>query len=312
MTWFLKKYRYIIGCILSAALLILLFLFIRKITYIYFVDTSWVSDFGYRDDEIGSLKLDKAGIPQFPVSIDNHTYHFSFDTGCASGFVVTDALQDKIEYSLLGQMEELNRDGSHRGWSYRICLSRIGILNQEYSDIICSMIDWKMSSSYQFSGLLGPELFRGCLVTLDYRAHKAGVRSTADYDLENMENYAVVPMLHTNIPGQESLIFFECRVNGRDGIAYVDTGKNISYLHNADSDYIIGQSSKKPKTAITDADIMIDGVTFRLSGLYEANMPQEYDFGHPVIIEMNSDQFIQNDIVVTFDFINGYVLFYAR
>lgn len=307
------KKRLSILLILSAALFIIIVsLIIPKIWWKYSANTSWISDLGYQEQEICSLKLDKAGIPEFPVSINDNTYYFSFDTGCASGFVVTNALQDKIEYSLLEQKEELNRDGSHRGWSNLIHLDSAQILQQEYRDITCSMIDWKMSSSYKFSGLLGPELFQKQLITLDYRAHKAGIKSTADYKLENMDEYVAVPILNTKISGQEHLIFFACKVNGEDGIAYIDTGKNISYIHNADSDYIIGQSNEKPHTSTTDVDVIIGDMSLRLKGLYEANMPQGYDFDNPVMIEINSDQLSKNDIVVTFDFINGYVLFHDR
>lgn len=307
-----KKKTFIFLFTLSAALLIILFFIVKRTIWIHSADTSWINDFGYQNQEICSLKLDKAGIPEFPVTIDGKTYYFSFDTGCASGLIVTNALQDKIKYSILEQKEELNRDGSHRGWSNLISIDNIQILQQEYHDITCSMTDWKMSSSYKFSGLLGPELFQDHLITLDYRAHKAGIKSTADYNLTDMEKYTVVPILNTNISGQEHLIFFACKINGKDGIAYIDTGKNISYVHNPDSDYTIGQSNGKPQTTTTDTDVTIGDMTFLLHGLYEANMPQDYDFDNPVMIEINSDLLRKNDIVVTFDFINGYILFYDR
>lgn len=306
-----RKKKFFLFIILTI-LLIIICLLIARFIWLYSADTSWIEDFGYNDSEVYTLKLDKAGIPQFPVLIDEDTYYFDFDTGCSNDIVVTDVLKDKIDYSLLEQIEELNRDGSHRGWSNHISINSIQIFNQEYHDIRCSMIDWKMSSSYKFSGLLGTELFKKKLITLDYRARKIGISNTSQYNLINSEKYTIVPILYTNRKGQEDLIFFECKLNGENIIAYIDTGKNISYIHNSSSEYIVGESTGKPQTNTTNATIMIDNISFHFSHLYEVNMPQNYGFNYPIAIEINSDQFIRNDIVVTFDFINNYIIFYNR
>lgn len=249
-----------------------------KLIWIKSADTSWIDDFGYRNNEIYNLKLDKAGLPLIPVIIGEKNCYFNFDTGCSVDIVITNMLENRIEYS----------------------------------NIICSMVDWKMSSSYQYTGLIGTALFNDMIITLDYRAHKMGISNHVDYNIIDSEKYLIIPILQTQSEGQENLLFFECKMNGETIIAYIDTGKNISYSHNPKSQYKIGESNKKPNTDMRSVNIDINNMLIKLDDVYEANMPQNYDFDYPVAIEINSDQFIKNDMVVTFDFINNYIIFYKR
>lgn len=50
-----------------------------------------------------------------PIEFDKEKHYFNFDTGCSSNIVVTNVLENKIDYTILGKTEQLNRDGSHRG-----------------------------------------------------------------------------------------------------------------------------------------------------------------------------------------------------
>lgn len=151
------------------------------------------------------------------------------------------------------------------------------------------------------------------IVTMDYRAHLIGVsKEASDYSGLSEEKYVVVPMLRTQADGQENLIFFECKLNGENIIVYIDTGKNVSYIHNPNSGYIIGESTDNPNTACVDAVIDVGNMSLSLSDIYEAKIPQYSDFTYPLAIELNSDQFLKNDIVITFDFINKNLIFFKR
>ncbi len=175
------------------------------------------------------------------------------------------------------------------------------------------MIDWKMFSSYKFNGMIGTELFSDTVVTVDYRAHKVGVgEQQIDYEKLVQDKYAVAPMLHTVTEGQENLVFFEAKVNGKDSVVYIDTGKNVSYIHNPDSEYVIGQSMAKPDSPCLDAELEVEDMTFSLHNVYEANVSQYDEFEYPVTLELNSDQLLKNDIVVTFDFINQKIILFKR
>lgn len=276
-------------------------------------DTSWIEDLGFNADELHTLKLDRTGCPLIPANIEGKTYYFNLDTGCADDVVVTNALENKIGYTILEQIEQLNRDGSHRGWSYGISLEEMILLGQTYHDIDCSMIDWKMSSSHKFNGLVGTAPFEDRIITIDYRAHMIGVREgNIDYSGLSDKLYAVVPMKRTQTDGQENLVFFECGLNDEKVLGYIDTGKNVSYIHNPESGYIIGTSMEKPDTACVDAAIQVGNISLGLHNIYEANIPQYNDFECLVALELNSDQLLGNDIVITFDFINENMIFFKR
>lgn len=309
---FFNKLKWLWTICLIVGLLILC-LEIVRIIYIKSADTYWIKDLGYDADELYTLKLDKAGCPLIPVYFGGEIYYFNFDTGCSSDIIVTNVLENKIDYTISEQIEQLNRDGSHRGWSYGLSINELVLFNRVYNDLNCSMIDWKMSSSYKFNGLIGTVLFKDMVVTIDYRAHMIGVsEKTLDYSGLPKEQYAVVPILHTQTDGQESLVFFECKLNDENVIVYIDTGKNISYIHNPDSGYIIGASTDKPNTACVKAVIDVENMSLELQNVYEANLPQYSDFAYPVAMELNSDQFMKNDIIITFDFKNNNVIFLKR
>lgn len=297
----------------AIAVIVLLCFFAGKMIYRKSADTSWIEALGYNADEIYILKSDKVGCPQIPAQFGGETYYFYFDTGCDSDIVLTNALEDKIDYTVTEEIEQLNRDGSHRGWSYGINIGEFKLFDRVYNDIDCVMIDWKMSSSDKFNGLIGTKMFENRVVTLDYRAQIMGVRENApDYSNFPKEKYAVVPILGTRTEGQENLVFFECEINGEKSIVYIDTGKNVSYLHNPDSGYIIGSSTDKPNTPRTDAVIEIGDISFGLNGAYEADIAQYDDFEATIGAELNSDQISKNDLVICFDFVNGNLVFFKR
>lgn len=309
---YVRKLKWFWIILLIAGLLISGFGLARRI-YIKSADISWIEDLEYDADELYALRLDRTGCPLIPVYFNEEMYYLNFDTGCSSSLVVTNVLENKIDYTILKQNEQLNRDGSHRGWSYNISVNKFGLFHKVYNDLDCSMIDWKMSSSHKFNGLVGTKLFKDRIVTLDYRAHMMGVsEKTLDYSGLSKEQYAIVPILHTQIDGQENLVFFECKINDEDALVYIDTGKNVSYIHNPESMYMIGAGTNKPNTTQVHATIDVGNITLELQDVYEANIPQYDDFAYPVAVELNSDQLSKNDIVITFDFINNSVIFLKR
>lgn len=309
---FIRKKKWIWAACFILVLLTVYFL-ATKIIYVKLADTSWIGDLGYTDEALYHLKLDRAGCPLIPIIIDGKTYYFNFDTGCATGIVVTNALENKMDYIVLEQIEQLNRDGSHRGWSYGVSVKEMVLFQQEYNNVNCPMIDWKMSSSYKFNGLVGTELFQDKTVTIDYRARMVGVsKEPLHYEGLSKDQYAVVPMLHTQTKGQGNLVFFECKLNDENVTVYIDTGKNISYIHNSECKYTVGESTGKPDTDCVNVAMDVGGISLDLQNVYEAKIPQYSDFNYPVTIELNSDQFLKNDIVITFDFINRNIIFWKR
>lgn len=307
----LKKGKWLIIVVVIVFAVIGVF-FIGKTIYIKSADTSWIVELGYNETEIRELKLDKSSCPRIPIEFNGKSYYFDFDTGCSNNIVLTNELENKVDYTVTEEIEQLNRDGSHRGWSYGITVDELKLFDALYKNVNCTMIDWKMSSSEKFNGLVGTKMFENKTVTLDYRARLMGVSENApDYSKLEKEKYAIVPIIRTDTEGQENLVFFECVLNGERRIAYIDTGKNISYIHNSGSGYMIG-GTDRPDSIRSDALIEIGGLSLELKGLYEANITQYDDFDSILAVELNSDQILKNELVICFDFVNNDLIFYKR
>jgi hypothetical protein len=95
-------------------------------------------------------------------------YKLVFDTGCGAGIFFTNVIQDKIEYSLLNEVEALNIDGSHRGSTKCVKVNEINVFGDVYKNIETSISDWSMFSSRKFNGTIGMAYLKSKVVTLDY------------------------------------------------------------------------------------------------------------------------------------------------
>ncbi len=295
------------------SLLILAFLitggyFLFQYISVLKADKSWIQDFSYNEDEVHNLSLDRTGCPIITIAIKGNEFPFIFDTGNNPGFLLTTLLEKKVDYTLLGQTEQLNRDGSHRGWSKTVLLNEFSVFRKSYSDIKTTLADWDMFSTEQFNGLIGLKYFSSQVITLDYTGRKIAMASHAiDYSKLDAKKYVVLPLLKSKQDGQDNLLFFEATFNGEPISVYLDTGKNHSYLHNPDSTYSPGTG--KPNTPKRDITIVLDDMKLPLHGVVEAKLAQVSDLPHPVIIELNSDQIKKNNLVITIDLISQHIIF---
>lgn len=271
-------------------------------------DKSWIQDIGYQEDEVYDLVLNSVGCPVIPITIEGDEFPFIFDTGCNDGLYLTNLLDNNVDYTLLGKTEELNRDGSHRGWSQFIQLNEFSVFGKSYADVEATLADWEMFSSDKFNGLIGPKYFSSQVITLDYIGRKIAVTSHAiDYNKLDMKKYVVLPLLKSEQDYQKNLLFFEAVFNEEPITVYLDTGKNHSYLHNPDSTYSPGIG--KPNTPKRDITIVMNDMKLLLKGVLEANLAQIADLPHPVTIELNSDQIKKNNLLVTIDLISQHIIF---
>ena len=303
-----KKLILPLSLLLVLALLITGTYFLVQYITVLTADKSWIQDFGYQGDEVHDLGLDRTGCPVIPIAIAGNKFPFMFDTGSNSGFLLTSELEGKVDYTLLGQTEQLNRDGSHRGWSKSVSLNHISVFGESYSDIKTTLVDWKMLSSEKFDGTIGLKYFSSKIITMDYTGRKVAVGNRPiDYSKLNMKKYVVLPLLKSKQDGQENLLFFEAKLNGKPITVYLDTGKNESYLHNPNSTY--SPSVAKSNTLSRDITIALNDMDLPLKGLLEAKLAQVTDLANPVTIELNSDQIKKNNLLVTIDLINQQIIF---
>lgn len=180
---------------------------------ILLADKTWIMDFGYEKNEIHKLtfnRLGDRGCPEIPIKIGNDKYNLEFDTGCGVGVFFTDLIEDKMDYTFLGEAEALYRDGSHRGWTKQIIVDEFTVFGDTYKNIETSISDWTMFSSKEFNGTIGLAYFKSKIVTLDYAGYRIAVSSNPiDYTKINSDKYAVLPLYKTRSKGQEDLPFFE-------------------------------------------------------------------------------------------------------
>lgn len=305
------KLKYIVGIIFLCLALILVGGYFGYRQYkLQVADKTWIGDLGYEDSEIYWLTFHGIGdrkCPEIPVTIGEDDYQLLFDTGCGSGISFTSALEDKIDYSILGESEAFNRDGSHRGWNKRVIVDEFTVLGNTYRDIETTISDWKMYSSIKFNGAIGLAYFKSKIITLDYAGHRIGIKTKPiDYDELNLEEYTVLPLHKSTSQGQEELPFFDGELNGESVIVYLDTGSNRSFINNPDSDY----SNNGKQKELSNIPLKIGDIEIILQDVIEvSDLAQADGLPYPTMVGLNSDQLWKSNLLVTFDLIEEKIIF---
>ncbi|NMB00901.1 MAG: hypothetical protein GX971_05185 [Firmicutes bacterium] len=264
---------------------------------------------GYKDNQVHRLTFNWPGdrsIPEVPIRIGKSIYRFGFDTGCGVGILLTDVLEDEIDYTLIGKSEALNRDGSHRGWNKTVLINEFEVFGETYKNVETIMADWSMFSSEEFYGTIGLAYFQAKVITLDYQGQRIAIRSNPiNYDQLDPNKYIVLPLHRSTSRMQENLPFFEAEYKGSPVMVYMDTGKNYSYVLNPESGISIGERS----TSFVDIPVRIGSLNLTLQDVLEVNsIAQAEGLPFPTAIEMNSDQIWKSNLLVTFDLIEQKVI----
>jgi hypothetical protein len=273
-------------------------------------DKTWIIDFGYKANEIHKLSFDWPGdrsCPEIPIKVGNDKFNLGFDTGCGAGISLTNVIEDKINYTFLGAVEALNRDGSHRGWGKRVIVDEFTVFEDTYKNIETNISDWAMFSSKKFNGNIGLAYFKSKKITLDYAGHRIAVsRNPVNYTKLNSNNYVILPLYKTTSHGQEDLPFFEAEFNGKPVIVYLDTGKNHSYVFNPDSKHSMADKT----TDHFDVPLKIGNIELILDDVTEVcDLAQADGLPFPTMIELNSDQLWKCNLLVTLDLIAQKIIF---
>lgn len=304
-----KKLRIYILSLVTCFLLISVYFGYRLITVLS-ADKTWIKDFNYQEGEIHKLYFNTFGVtecPFIPISVGDKEFRVGFDTGCGSGFSLTNAIEDKINFTYLSKIEALNRDGTHRGWAKNVLIDNLTVFGETYENINTYINDWTMLSSEKFNGLIGLTYFKSKVITLDYKGQRIAVSSNPiDYTKLNPDKYVVLPLYHTTTKGQEDLPFFNATYENKPVMVYLDTGKNYSYVLDENGKY---SSNDKP-TDFTDTNLTIGSLDLKLNHMTRVNdLAQGESLPYPVMIELNSDQIIKNNLLITFDLIEEKIIF---
>lgn len=271
-------------------------------------DMSWIRDLGYSDEEIYDLELNLAGCPIIPITTGENEIWISFDTGTSANLSLTTMVEKDLNYTLIGQTEELNRDGSHRGWSKSVLIDGFSMFGTNFTDVEAQIADWEMYSSIPLNGTIGLDYFASKIITLDYIGQKIAVTDRAlNYSSLDPDKYVVIPLIKSHDDSMENLLFFEATHNGAPVSVYLDTGKNYSYLYDPSSAYNPGESG--PGMIKSDISIMIGDMELPLQEIFHVNLAQVSDLPNPLMIELNSDQIKKNNLLITIDLIEQKIIF---
>ncbi|QSX06248.1 aspartyl protease family protein [Sedimentibacter sp. zth1] len=290
--------------ILCIALALITYCIIKHVKVIT-TDISWIKELNFDENEVHKLSFHFPGIrgcPQIPVTINDKNYTFIFDTGCGAGFSITNALENKMQYDILGRTEEYNRDGGYRGWTNVIKIEDdITFFDQSLHNVVTTIANWKMYSVTKFNGLIGLKYFDSKVIALDYKNKRIAITDKkVDYSKLGNE-YICIPLLKSTEQGKNDLVFFEAKYENKPACIYLDTGTNHSFLWNKNSEYSFASKQRNYK----DITIEIGDNTFNLEGVIEINdLAQNDGLPHPIAVALNSDKIKKLKILVVFDLID--------
>jgi hypothetical protein len=225
-----------------------------------------------------------------PVKIGDKKVKLLFDSGNGVGITLTTALEKEIDYEMIGTTTELNADGTYRGSGKSILLKKIYVFDEVYNDIISSLVDWKMYSSFKINGTIGLKYFDNKVVTIDYKNKKIAVSNKAlDYSRIKNDKYTVVPLIKSELDKEQDLLFVEGEVNGEKSTIYLDTGSSSSFYNFDDTQGEIEVKIGEKTYTFNSNDLIHDELGF------------QDEFKYPLSLAINSDLLKANHFVITID-----------
>jgi hypothetical protein len=258
----------------------------------------WSKDLGYEKSQFYPLTLAATGCPLVDVNISGVKVSLMLDTGTARGFVITNNAP-AIPHRAETRGEELNADGTHRGESSSIRVKTVSILGEVFKNVAGSLSDWQMYASEPFNGTVGLDFFLDRRLTLDYLSRKVGVTALPLPEKLDPKRYLSVELIEPP-RSQGHVLYARARVNGREAIAYFDTGYNVSFI---DPDFVQGLARvERPgrfKVFREGVPLELGAHAFVLDELRESPVRRGTGFDLPVALVLGSDALSR--FIVTID-----------
>jgi len=280
---------YIIGVVITLQIIFCIFCFKKSNA-----DIEWIKDLSYEENQIYDISFNFFNpCPSVPVIIGDKKVKLLFDSGNGVGITLTTALEKEIDYEIIGATTELNSDGTYRGSGKSILLKNIYVFDEEYTDIISSLVDWKIYSSFKIDGMIGLKYFDK-VVTLDYKNKKIAVSNKAlDYSKLKNDEYTVLPLIKSDLNNEQDLLFIEGEVNGVKSTIYLDTGSSSSFYNFDDAQAEIEVKLGKKTYTFNSNKLIHDKIGF------------QDEFKYPLSLAINSDLLKANHFVITIDKIHN-------
>jgi hypothetical protein len=269
----------------------------------------WVQELGYQADDVQSITLNSIGVPEILIKVDGMPVRVEFDTGNSGPLTLTTAVEKSTRYELVGQREELNPDGTHRGWSEAIKLKNVEILGTVYKEVVASLLDWKLTSDSPFNGLVGLKYLLRKRLTLDYKNRLLAITDKPlPRSIMTKPAYAITPLLKA--PEQQGeIVYVSGEVNGHKQTIYLDTGTVPSCVSpeaaaGAESNKSRYHDFFKSGRKYKSIEVKIGSLLIRINDIYESKaINRGTNFEYPVGLVLGSDKL--KDLIMTIDKIEG-------
>jgi hypothetical protein len=265
----------------------------------------WAVKLDYRQDELYPIKLQINSIPLVQVKVNGAPLWVKFDTGCSTGFLLTSAVQEKIEHRVTGKSTERNPDGSYRGETTLVTIASLEVFGDTHAPVKTSITDWRIFSTLKFNGLLGLRYFKEKRVTLDYKNRKIGItdRPLAHPAAEEFPGVAV-PLLEA--PGnQADLIYVLGKIKDHPAVIYLDTGSSASFIDPSVLEPSEINDGKRFLIA-ENIEMSIGGFSFTVKQLRVVEQRRGVSFAYPQTVILGSD--VIRDFLFTIDRISGQLI----
>jgi len=265
----------------------------------------WVQELGYQADEVQSITLNSLGVPEILIKVDGMPVRVEFDTGNSGPLTLTTAVEKSTRYELVGQQEELNPDGTHRGWSKAIRLKNVEILGTVYKEVVASLLDWKLTSDSPFNGLVGLKYLLRKRLTLDYKNRLLAITDKPlPQSVLTNSVFAVIPLLKA--PEQQGeIVYVSGEVNGHKQTIYLDTGTVPSHVSPEAAVGSVSTTSRyhdffKSDKKYKSIEVKLGQLIFRVNDIYESKtISRGTHFEHAVGLVLGSDKL--KDLIMTID-----------
>lgn len=259
---------------------------------------AWVTQLGYRPDELFAIHRAYLGMPFLQVAIGDSTYSLLFDTGNMVGLTLATRVLDQLQLPEIGRWDRVDSDGRVIGSYRQVRAPVVQLLGRTLRD----------QTIFEFSdvalrGLVGPDALPGTRFTLDYRVGILAVTSSPLQDAP--PGFTTLPL--TRSSRHPRLILASGRMSGRPVLIEFDTGASRTNI-----DPTLVQELALP-TAVNG--VRIDSLTIGPflfvvpSARVNPKAAIDPTLSPPILLAVGSD--ILGQLILTVDYARGRLLLSA-
>ncbi|MBI9032618.1 hypothetical protein JEZ13_11540 [bacterium] len=238
----------------------------------------------YRKNEYYNLSIDSEfGMPHIEVDFENNTFPLVFDFGNSDNILITNAISEKVPFCKKNKTYTYTPNGEIRGEIQNIEIPKFKVFNRIFENEGGTLMDWSISSTSPINGLIGLKYLQNQLFTLDYE-NKLLAITNRDFTFASSEKIELL-----SFPYHPYGIHFLGKVNGKEVIIYLDTGKSHSEINSnlvAQEDIVSDKSGSFYPELI---EVEIGSKSFSLEYARVNKLKRKIDSEYPIGMYIASD-----------------------